>query len=235
MSALALEFGELIVLDAPIESSGFSPAEIDDIIVVDEEVCGSETGPLAPEMGAKAVARLGDVYRLGDHLIICGDARDPQTLAAVMNQVGIARLVLTDEPYNVPIVGHVTRGPHRSFEMASGEMSASESFDFNSNWIAACVEWLRDGGVLATFIDFRGLSTVFAAAQKLGLHQLNHIVWAKTNAGMGSLYRSQTEHLPLFKKGSAAPLNNVKLGRGGRWRSNLWTYPHVFRPAKVTP
>jgi hypothetical protein len=50
-------------------------------------------------------------------------------------------------------------------------------------------------------------------------------VWAKTNAGMGSLYRSQHELLPLFKKGTALHVNNVELGKRGRWRSNVWTYP----------
>ena len=60
---------------------------------------------------------------------------------------------------------------------------------------------------------------------KLGLTPLNLIVWAKTNGGMGSLYRSQHELLPLFKKGSAAHVNNVELGKRGRWRSNVWTYP----------
>jgi DNA modification methylase len=42
---------------------------------------------------------------------------------------------------------------------------------------------------------------------------------------MGSLYRSQHELLPLFKKGSAPHVNNVELGKRGRWRSNVWTYP----------
>jgi DNA modification methylase len=53
---------------------------------------------------------------------------------------------------------------------------------------------------------------------------LNLIVWAKSNAGMGSLYRSQHELLPLFKKGTASHVNNVELGKRGRWRSNVWTY-----------
>jgi DNA modification methylase len=64
-----------------------------------------------------------------------------------------------------------------------------------------------------------------SAAAKLGLTPLNLIVWAKTNGGMGSLYRSQHELLPLFKKGTAPHVNNVELGRRGRWRSNVWTYP----------
>ena len=68
-------------------------------------------------------------------------------------------------------------------------------------------------------------STVHSAADKLGLKPLNLIIWAKTNAGMGSLYRSQHELLPLFKKGSSSHVNNVELGKRCRWRSNVWTYP----------
>ena len=136
-----------------------------------------------------------------------------------------ARLILTDEPYNVPIAGHVTGGAHREFAMASGEMSADEFLAFNLAWIAAAEGYLCDGGVLGTFIDWRGQATVHAAVTKLGFEALNLIVWAKTNAGMGSLYRSQHELLPLFKKGQAPHVNNVALGKRGRWRSNVWTYP----------
>src|SRR6202023_3398556 len=79
--------------------------------------------------------------------------------------------------------------------------------------------------MFGTFIDWRGLPTVHAAATQLGVTPINLIVWAKTNAGMGSLYRSQHELLPLFKKGKSDHLNNIDLGRKGRWRSNLWAYP----------
>ena len=142
-----------------------------------------------------------------------------------MRDDGPARLVLTDEPYNVPIRGHVTGGPHREFAMASGEMSASEFFAFNLAWMKAALDRLVDGGLFGAFIDWRGLPTVHAAATQLGLIPLNLVVWAKSNAGMGSLYRSQHELLPLFKKGDGAHLNNIELGRSGRWRSNLWVYP----------
>jgi DNA modification methylase len=84
---------------------------------------------------------------------------------------------------------------------------------------------LLDGGLFATFIDWRGYPVVHAAATQRGLAAMNLVVWTKTNAGMGSLYRSQHELLPLFKKGKASHVNNVELGRHGRWRSNHWTYP----------
>ena len=138
---------------------------------------------------------------------------------------GEARLVLTDVPYNVPIHGHVSGQTHREFAMASGEMSADEFLAFNQAWIERVGHYLVDGGVFGTFIDWRGYPTVHAAATSVGLDPLNLIVWSKTNAGMGSLYRSAHELLPLYKKGRAAHVNNVELGRHGRWRSNVWTYP----------
>lgn len=136
-----------------------------------------------------------------------------------------ARLVLTDVPYNVRIRGHVSGGNHREFAMASGEMRADEFLAFNQAWIEKVGHHLVEGGVLGAFIDWRGYPTVHAAATAAGLDPLNVVVWSKTNAGMGSLYRSAHELLPLYKKGRAAHVNNVELGRHGRWRSNVWTYP----------
>ena len=237
--ALRLEFNELILVDAPIEIGGFAPDEIDQILSLDPDD-GVERASLVPEAGAEPVARLGDLYRLGPHCLACGDATDAAVLRRLMSagakpRLGrravlgagnrsLARMVLTDEPYNVPIAGNVTGGRHRESAMASGEMSAPEYLVFNEIWMAAALPYLVNGGLLATFIDWRGYSIVDAAAVNLGLLPVNLVVWSKTNAGMGSLYRSQHELLPLFKKGDAPHINNVKLGKHCRWRSNVWTY-----------
>jgi DNA modification methylase len=224
LDELKIEFEELIFADAPIEVSGFTLDEIDHIVLgeVDDAI---EEGPLSPEAGAIAVARIGDVFDLGPHRIVCGSATDPDTLRQLIEGDAPARLVLTDEPYNVPIAGHVTGGSHREFAMASGEMTDAEFLAFNEAWMAAVLSYLCDGGVFGTFIDWRGYPTVHSAAVKLALKPLNLVVWTKTNAGMGSLYRSQHELLPLFKNGSALHVNNIQLGKRGRWRSNVWTYP----------
>ena len=224
LDELKVELEELILEDAPIEITGFSMPEIDQIIIGDEPDA-LEKGPLAPESNAKPIVQLGDVFALGEHRVICGDATDPAVLAMLMPDNDKARLILTDEPYNVPVAGHVTSGAHREFLMASGEMTDAEFRAFNTAWIGASLPHLRDGGLFATFIDWRGYPAVVVAALQLDLAPFNLIVWAKTNAGMGSLYRSQHELLPLFKKGKAPHLNNVELGKNGRWRSNVWTYP----------
>jgi hypothetical protein len=215
---------ELIFADASIEVSGFTLDEIDHI-ALDAADAAMEEGPVAPGAGAIAVARIGDVFDLGPHRIICGSATDPETLRQVIGSDAPARLVLTDEPYNVPIAGHVTGGRHREFGMASGEMTDAEFLAFNEARMAAVLPCLCDGGVFGSFIDWRGYPTVHSAAFTLGLKPLNLVVWTKTNAGMGSLYRSQHELLPLFKNGSAPHVNNIELGKRGGWRSNVWSYP----------
>ena len=222
LDALKIEFEELVVTDAPIEIAGFSLAEIDHVILGDTGE-GLEQGPLEPD-AATSVARVGDIFQLSLHRIVCGDATDPAVLAPLLEGDPPARLVLTDEPYNVKVAGNVTRGDHREFAMASGEMTDAEFLAFNRAWIATVLPYLCEGGILGTFIDWRGLPTVHSAVGNLGLVPLNLIVWAKTNAGMGSLYRSQHELLPLFTKGSRPHVNNVELGKRGRWRSNVWTY-----------
>ena len=210
LSALKLEVSELILDDTPLEIAGFSQLEVDQILL-DEEPDAAETGPLEPNADLEAIARPGDLFALSRHRIACGDARDAELLARLMAGES-ARLVLTDVPYNVSIRGHVTGQNHREFAMASGEMSADEFLAFNRTWIEKVWSCLVDGGVFGTFIDWRGYPSVHAAAIAIGLDPLNLIVWSKTNAGMGSLYRSAHELLPLYKKGTAAHVNNVELG-----------------------
>jgi DNA modification methylase len=222
LAELDLEFKELIIAEAPLELSGFGGDEIDQIIIGSGDQ-NYEVGALAPVRGARSIAQIGDLFRLGAPRLVCGDATDETVVSSLM-QGQLARLVMTDEPFNVAIGGHVTGGDHHEFVMASGEMTDVEFLDFNRRWIGAALPHLTYGGIFGTFIDWRGLPIVHAAAIELGLLPINLVVWAKTNAGMGSLYRSH-ELLPLFKKGIAPHVNNVALGKRGRYRSNVWTYP----------
>ena len=221
---LKVEMIELVDLGIEIEDTAFTVAEYDQIII-DDKVDAAEEGPLAPLRDAVPVSRQGDVFVFGGrHKMICGDATDPAVYRSLMGEE-LARLIFTDEPYNVPIAGHVSKGEHREFVMASGEMSDEQFREFNASWIGASIEHLCDGGLAGTFIDWRGFPDVHAAAIGQVLSAINLIVWAKTNAGLGSLYRSQHELFTLYKKGSAPHVNDIELGKNGRWRSNLWFYP----------
>jgi DNA modification methylase len=224
--ALRLEFEELADLGFDLVETGFETAEIDGLMLLDDEeeenAAADESVPTPPDT---AVSRLGDIWVLGDHRLAHGDARDRAVYDRLMPPGEVARLILTDPPYNVANVGHVTSNPdHREFAMAHGEMTREEFARFNRQWMEPALACLVDGGLLAIFIDWRSVELVIACGRDLGLDLINVVVWVKTNGGLGPLWRSQHELLPVFKKGGERHINNVELGRHGRWRSNVWEY-----------
>jgi len=81
-----------------------------------------------------------------------------------------------------------------------------------------------DGSLHYIFMDWRHAAEILAVGKTVYSELKNVCVWRKTNAGMGSLYRSQHELVFLFKNGAAAHINNVNLGAHGRNRSNVWDY-----------
>jgi DNA modification methylase len=221
--ALAMEFEELIALDEDVLVTGFDTVEIDNLIHLQED--SDATQHAIPEIQPFPVSQSGDLWLLGPHRLLQGDARAPASHRRLMNDGEQARILLTDEPFNVPNGGHVTsRTDVREFAMAAGEMSPDQFATFNRAWLEAALPFVIDGGLIGTFIDWRSVEIVLATGRELGLSLLNLIVWAKSNGGQGSLWRSQHELLPMFKKGKSPHLNHVELGRFGRWRSNLWQY-----------
>lgn len=240
---LAAEVEAILELDAEVDLTitGFATAEIDLLIQGDEEnPARSEDADdtvALPEPSDRAVTRLGDLWSLGEHRLLCGDATDAAALDRLMAGEP-ARLVITDPPYNVRIDGHVTgkgKRRHRAFAMASGEMTPEAFQAFLARSLGAAVAHSLDGALAFVFMDWRHLAELQAAARALGLDQLNLVVWSKTNAGMGSLYRSQHELIAVVKSGTALHVNNVALGRYGRNRTNVWTYPgaNTFRRGRL--
>ena len=137
-------------------------------------------------------------------------------------------MVFTDQPYNVPIAGNVSglgKVKHRDFEMAVGEMSSAKFIKYLNTSFAHFIEFSIDGSIHFICMDWRHMREVLEAAAEPYSQLKNLCVWAKTNAGMGSLYRSQHELIFVFKGGTAPHINNVELGRFGRNRSNVWNYP----------
>jgi DNA modification methylase len=82
----------------------------------------------------------------------------------------------------------------------------------------------RDGAIHFVCMDWRHAGELLAAGGDVYSELKNIAVWAKSNAGMGSLYRSQHELIFVFKSGAGRRLNNVELGKHGRNRTNVWNY-----------
>ena len=123
---------------------------------------------------------------------------------------------------NVSGLGKVRHG---EFAMASGEMSRAEFTAFNVSWLGAMLPHCGDGAIIDVFIDWRHTGELEEAIRTCGLHLLNICVWAKSNASNGAMYRSQHEFVFIAKKGTAPHVNNIQLGKYGRYRTNVWSYP----------
>jgi DNA modification methylase len=138
--------------------------------------------------------------------------------------------VFTDPPYNVPISGHVGglgSVQHREFAMASGEMSPAEFTAFLTSVFRHLAEFSVDGSIHFQCMDWRHAEEILQAGKGAYSELKNICVWAKNNGGMGSLYRSQHEFVFVFKSGAVSHINNVELGKHGRYRTNIWSYPGV--------
>jgi len=225
--ALKLELDELasLDLDFDLEPTGFTLPEIDAIrFGVGDSASGDDA---VPDVRSETVSRVGDVWDLGPHRLVVGDATSPAVLQTLL-EAGQVRTVFTDPPYNVPIEGHVTSSKaHGRFVMGDGEMSDGEFTAFLVRTFEQIDRALVDGGIAYVCMDWRHMQNVLEAAAAIKLALINLCCWDKGAGGMGSFYRSQHELVFVLKKGKAAHLNTVELGKNGRNRSNVWSYPGV--------
>ena len=224
---LRAEFEDLIGLSFDLDLTAFDVAEIDHILELDLPNANVvEDEEQIPAVQAQAVSKLGDIWICGDHRLGCGDAHDGDFVARVRDGV-LADTAFTDPPYNVPIAGFVSgkgRNQHREFVQGTGEMSPDEFTGFFAAALKVLQASSSPRALIYTCMDWRHVHELLDAGRQCGLELYNICVWAKTNAGMGSLYRNQHELICVFKAGIETPANNVELGRHGRNRSNLWTY-----------
>src|SRR3984957_2960878 len=225
---LSREISDLIEIaeDFEIEDTGFDTGEIDLILQGFDAGHPDKQDEFELHVG-NAVTTLGDLWSLEQHLLLCADARDAASYTTLMNGKK-ASAIFADPPFNVKINGHVTgkgRQTHREFPSASGEMTEAEFTDFLSFILSSSKTHSSAGALMFICMDWRHLWELQSAGRAVELPLLNLCVWSKTNAGMGSLYRSRHELVLVFKNGRAPHTNNVELGRYGRNRSNIWEYP----------
>jgi hypothetical protein len=205
-------------------------AEIDLLIESASGTPEPDTDDLVPPVATgPAVTRPGDTWILGPHRIQCGSALDEAAYRVLMAE-SRAAVVFTDPPYNVPIdgnVGGLGAIHHREFAMASGEMDEAEFIAFLTRALGLLAANSLDGSLHFICMDWRHMGELLAAGRGTYTELKNLCVWTKDNAGMGSLYRSQHELVFVFKHGRDSHQNHIQLGRYGRNRSNVWSYPGV--------
>ena len=226
---LALELQELSVQpDFDVTVTGFEMGEIDLIVSEASAADDQDEADVIPaiDRSLPAVSRPGDCWQIGDHFLLCADALKSESYEQLLGGRR-AQMVFTDPPYNVRIAGNVSglgKARHREFAMASGEMSPREFTNFLRRALTHLVDFSIDGSIHFLCMDWRHIRELADAADDVYAELKNICVWSKSNAGMGSLYRSAHEFVFVYKNGHAKHINNVELGRFGRSRTNIWEY-----------
>lgn len=226
---LALEVLSIEELDDEFDLTltGF---DIDDIDlfrdVVSPPATAEQEEPPPPDFSKPATTVAGDLWLIGEHRLMCADARSPEAFRHLMGG-SKADMIITDPPFNVPIQGHVSglgKARHSEFAMASGEMSRQEFQRFLLSVLKLMSSASRSGSLHYIFMDWRHIADLIAAGEATYHRMINLVVWAKRNGGMGSFYRSRHELIAVFQNGRRAHLNRVELGKNGRHRTNVWDY-----------
>jgi DNA modification methylase len=214
-------------LDFDLGAIGFEVSEIDIFIDGLTNVPDADPDDRLPDTSETKVTAPGDLWQLGKHRVLCGNSLVPSDYGRLMDGAK-ADLVISDPPYNVVIDGHATglgKVRHREFGMASGEMNSIEFTDFLRKAMIAARDHSAAGSLAYYFMDWRHMTEILTAGNDAYTELLNLCVWAKSNGGMGSFYRSAHELVFLFKNGNGSHRNNIQLGKFGRYRTNVWNYP----------
>ncbi|MEJ6009362.1 DNA modification methylase [Novosphingobium aquae] len=226
LDALGEMLIELDELEFDLQVTGFTEPELD-ILMTPELSADGKQDPEEVDPPEVSVSEVGDIWQLGGHFLLCGDALQVESYNRLMGS-DLAQAIFTDCPWNIPIAGFVSglgKVKHDDFVMAAGEMSDQEFANFCEVFTAHCASVLADGGVFYSCIDWRSVDKVMASGRKAGLKHIMTAVWNKGSGGMGGLYRSAHEFIPVFCKGNTPSVNNVALGKHGRDRSSVWSYP----------
>lgn len=227
--ALELQFLNEYQIELDPTVTGFETAEIDLLIEGLDAPGSMDEADRVPEVAETPVSRPGDLWCLGRHRLLCGDATKAGPYEVLLAGER-AQMVFTDPPYNVPIEGHVSglgKVKHRAFAMASGEMSEHQFTQFLEATFRHLAANSADGAIHFICMDWRHVFELMAAARGVYSELKNLCVWNKSNGGMGSLYRSKHELVFVYKAGTGPHINNVELGKHGRYRTNVWDYAGV--------
>lgn len=226
---LRIEFLAIEEAGLDLSASGFTGPELDVLLLGDET---GDTDEDIPEPEEASVSKTGDLWQLGPHLLLCGDALEAASYDRLLAGTA-AHAIFSDSPYNIEIEGKVSglgKHKHKDFIMGCGEMSDAEFRTFLATWLGHCQNACDPGSVIYACMDWRQQHLLRLAGEDADLSHINTAVWDKGAGGMGALYRSAHELILVFCKGKSPRTNNVQLGKHGRDRTNVWAYPGANRP-----
>lgn len=178
------------------------------------------------EVPIDVIVKLGDLFQLGRHRLICGSFEDKKAVKKLLNGEK-ARIIFTDPPYNLAANDFSNKGKtkHKDFAMAGGEMSDIQFMEFIRTIMKISCEHSINGSIHYICMDWRHLWHMTEPAQEVygSVIPKQLVVWNKSNMANGSFYRAKHELVFIFKNGEDKHLSHIDLM--DRIRTNVWDYP----------
>jgi DNA modification methylase len=219
---------DLLDLNFDLDLTGFDAPEIDHYLNLDVPQANvEENGSDIPPIETMAISAPGMMWKLGDHRVGCGSATDLAFVSRVLAG-RTANVCFVDPPYNIKVDGFITgkgQHRHREFVQGAGELSTDEYFALLRDSLLVLKTCCVPTALVYACIDWRHVMEMTVAGRDCGMPLYTICVWTKTNGGMGGIYRNQHELVCVFRAGLETPPDNVELGRHGRNRTNVWSYP----------
>jgi DNA modification methylase len=193
---LALELGDLAALDFDLTLTGFDTAELDRLLAFDPDGGNDGTPPVViPEPPRNPASRTGDLWLLGEHRLLCGDATSHADVRRLMNG-GRAALFATDPPYLVDYDGsnHPTRNKDWSQSYGVTWDDSSQGPELYDGFIAAAI---AEDAAWYCWHASRRQAMLEACWERAGAFVHQQLIWVKDR---GVLTRSHYlwKHEPCF-------------------------------------
>ncbi len=200
-----------------LEVTGFDADDLAALLAGEEPDHGGQTEDDAvPEIPAEPVSRPGDVWRLGPHRLVCGDATTTEAYAALLSDGERADMVFTDPPYNVNYANS-----------AKDKLRGKDRAILNDNLGDAFAEFLRSAlallvarcrGAIYIAMSSSELDALQAAFRAAGGHWSTFVIWAKHTFTLGRAdYQRQYE--PILY---GWPEGAERYWCGDRDQSDVW-------------
>ena len=232
--ALAAQLAELCAIDFPIDLTGFETPEVD-VLLAGPNIKAADPADnfVGSNPDARPVSQVGDLWLLGRHQMLAANALEPSAYEQLLGGRR-AEMVFTDPPDHLGMQQHLWRSGHSKDDglaKATVETDAPGFEHFLSTYMAHLVRCSVNGSIHFHCMDWRHLSEILGAGAVHYSELKALCVWNKTNDRKGLLYRSKHQLVMVYKNGTAPNIDNLKGGRQGRCRADVWDFAdaHALR------
>ena len=213
---LTIELNDLLADGFALEMLGFDPKELA-ALLEPEVIEGLTDEDAVPEVPEEPTTKLGDVYQLGNHRLMCGDSTSIDAVDVLMPET--ANMIFTDPPYLMDFTGGIHADGSKSFNARHGsikndKMSENDGNDF-LDAINSVILTKVDGAFYITFYRL-GINKYFASMERTGLKCRSLVIWDKGNHTL-----SNSDYMSMYEPMFYGWVNNHKF-YGGKNGMDIW-------------